>query len=173
MYLQRVIEEVSGAAFNDFMTEMIFTPLGMTRSSYSRALRTAPRSRGHAYLLGFALPMPFAPNAQPNAANLLCSTAPDLAKFVAELMAPTLVSEALVEQMVTPQVPADQNSWWGLGIGLYRGPQSTCFWHWGDNLDFQSYLIGCPHEKIGVVVMTNSSRGLGPARKIAARALEG
>ena len=172
MYLQRVIEEVSGAAFNDFMTETIFTPLGMTRSSYSRALRTAPRSRGHAYLLGFSLPMPFAPNTHPNAANLLCSTAPDLAKLVAELMAPTLVSRTLVEQMLTPQVAADHNSWWGLGIGLYRGPQSTCFWHWGDNLDFQSYLIGCPHERIGVVVMTNSSRGLGSARKIAARALE-
>jgi len=172
MYLQRVIEEVSGAAFNDFMTQTIFTPLGMTCSSYFRAARTAPRSRGHACLLGFTLPMPFASNAQPNAANLLCSTAPDLAKFVAELMAPTLVSPALVEQMLTRQVPADQNSWWGLGIGLYRGPQSTCFWHWGDNLDFQSYVIGCPHEKIGVVVLTNSSRGLGSARKIAAWALE-
>jgi len=171
MYLQRVIEEVSGADFNDFISETIFTPLGMTCSSYSRALRTTPRARGHAYLLGVAVPMPFAPNAQPNAANLLCSTALDLAKFVAELMAPTLVSRALVEQMLTPQVRAE-NSWWGLGIGLYRGPQSTCFWHWGDNLDFQSYLIGCPHEKIGVVVLTNSSRGLKSARKIAARALE-
>ena len=172
MYLQRVIEEVSGAEFNHFMTETVFTPLGMTCSSYFRATRTAPRSRGHAYLLGLALPMPFAPNAPQNAANLLCSTAPDLAKFVAELMAPTLVSRTLVEQMLTPQVPANPNSWWGLGIGLYRGPQSTCFWHWGDNLDFQSYLIGCAHEKTGVVVMTNSSRGLGSARKIAARALE-
>jgi CubicO group peptidase (beta-lactamase class C family) len=173
MYLQRVIEEVSSAAFNDFLTESIFTPLGMTGSSYFRAARTAPRARGHAYLLGLALPMPFAPNVQPNAANLLCSTAPDLAKFVAELLDPTLVSRALVEQMLTPQISADQKSWWGLGIGLYRGPQSTGFWHWGDNLDFQSYLIGCRREKIGVVVMTNSSRGLGPARKIAARALEG
>jgi CubicO group peptidase (beta-lactamase class C family) len=172
MYLQRVIEEVSGVAFNDFMTETVLTPLGMTCSSYFRAARTVPRSWGHTHLLGLALPMPFAPNAQPNAANLLSSTAPDLAKFVAELMAPTLVSRTLVEQMLTPQVPAAPNSWWGLGIGLYRSPQSTCFWHWGDNLDFQSYLIGCPHEKIGVVVLTNSSRGLGSARKIAARALE-
>ena len=172
MYLQRVIEQVSGAAFDDFLTETIFTPLGMTRSSYFRAARTAPRARGHACLLGLAVPMPSAPNAHPNAANLLCSTAPDLAKFIAELMDPTLVSRALVEQVLTPQISTDQNSWWGLGIGLYQGPQSTCFWHWGDNLDFQSYLIGCRHEKIGVVVMTNSSRGLGPARKIAARALE-
>jgi hypothetical protein len=117
--------------------------------------------------------MSFAPNAQPNAANLLCSTAPDLAKFVAELKNLTHVSQALVEQMLTPQVPAHWNSSWGLGIGRYRGPQSTCFWHWGDNLDFQSYLIGCPHEKTGVVVMTNRSRGLGRAREIAARALEG
>ena len=86
-------------------------------------------------------------------------------------MAPTVVSRTLVEQMLTPQVRAE-NSWWGLCIGLYRGPQSICSWHWGDNLDFQSYLIGCAHEKTGVVVMTNSSRGLGSARKIAARALE-
>ena len=172
MYLQGVIEEVSGAAFNDFMTETIFTPLGMTRSSYFRAPRTAPRSRGHAHLLGFTLPMPFVPGAQPNAANLLCSTAPDLAKFVAELMNPTLVSRALVEQMLTPQVRVDRDSSWGLGIGIFGHAGTNCFWHWGDNLDFQSYLIGCPQEKIGVVVLTNSSRGLKPARKIAVRALE-
>jgi hypothetical protein len=82
------------------------------------------------------------------------------------------VSRELVEQMLTPQVRADQNVWWGLGIGLCPGPESTCFWHWGDNLDFQSYLIGCPPEKIGVVVLSNSSFGLTPERKIAARALD-
>jgi hypothetical protein len=71
--------------------------------------------------------MPFAPNAPQNAANLLCSTAPDLAKFVAELIAPTLVSRTLVEQILTPQVAANPNTCWGLGIGLYRDPQSTCF----------------------------------------------
>jgi CubicO group peptidase (beta-lactamase class C family) len=56
MYLQRVIEEVSGAAFDDFITEMIFTPLGMTCSSYSRAGRTAPRGRRSRLLVGCCAP---------------------------------------------------------------------------------------------------------------------
>jgi CubicO group peptidase (beta-lactamase class C family) len=43
MYLQKVIEEVGGAAFNDFMTETIFMPLGMSCGSYFRSGRAAPR----------------------------------------------------------------------------------------------------------------------------------
>lgn len=33
------------------------------------------------------------------------------------------------------------------------------FWHWGGNLYFESYLLGCPRERIAVVVMSNRSRG--------------
>jgi hypothetical protein len=52
-----------------------------------------------------------------------------------------------------------------------RRDDGTCFWHWGENLDFESYMLGCRDQKIGVVVMTNGWRGLHIAREIAARAL--
>jgi len=171
MYLQDVIEQVTRTPFNDFMTHTIFEPLGMSSSSYFRSAYEARMSRGHAYIFDFAIPMPFAPIAQPNAANLLCSTAPDLARFEAELMSPTLMSRKLVAEMLTPQMRANADVWWGLGIGLCRAGNSNCFWHWGDNLDFESYMMGCPQEKLDVVVMTNSSRGLGVAREVAAKAL--
>lgn len=34
IYLQRVVEQITGKALNDYMTEAVFTPLGMTSSSY-------------------------------------------------------------------------------------------------------------------------------------------
>jgi CubicO group peptidase (beta-lactamase class C family) len=71
MYLQRVIEEVSGAAFNDFMTETIFRPLGMTRSSYFRA-------RAHsAEVAGSCLPSWFcAPDAIRTECRAQCRKSP-------------------------------------------------------------------------------------------------
>jgi len=170
MYLQKVIEEVSRMPFDRFMRETVFVQLGMTSSSY---LRRSQMARGHVHLGGLAAPLPFFPAEQPNAANLLCSTAADLARFEAELMAPTLVSPALVDEMLSPQVQIRGDAWWGLGIGLLLKESTKCFWHWGDNLDFESYMLGCPGERIGAVVMTNSSRGLRVARRIAAKALGG
>jgi hypothetical protein len=57
-------------------------------------------ARGHLDILGLAMPMPYFPIAQPNAADFLCSTASDLARFEAELMNPTRVSRQLVDEMM-------------------------------------------------------------------------
>ena len=169
-----MIESITHRPFNDFMTQTVFAQLGMGSTSYFRSFGDVRIARGHVYLLGFALPMPFAPIAQPNAANLLCATAPDLAKFAVELMNPHFLDRNLVGQMLTDQVQGNigkEQVSWGLGIGLHHTGKSACFWQWGDNLDFESYLLGCPDEKIGVVILTNSSRGRPLAREVAAKAL--
>ena len=171
MYLQRVIESITQRPFNDFMTQTIFAALKMSSTSYFRSFGESRIARGHGYLFGLALPMPFVPITQPNAANLLCSTALDLARFLAELMNPTIVNKKLVAQMLSPQQRVNEQLWWGLGIALYRTGESLCFWHWGDNMDFESYLLGCPDQKFGVVVMTNSTRGRLIAREVASKAL--
>jgi len=173
MYLQAVIEEVTHEGFNQFVADTIFTPLQMSSSSYLRSSCEQRMARGHLDMLGLAMPMPYFPIVQPNAANLLCSTASDLARFEAELMTPTLVNPQRVDEMMSPRVQVGGKVWWGLGIGLLRRTDGLCFWHWGDNLDFESYMLGCRDAKVGVAVMTNGSRGLGVAREIAARALGG
>jgi hypothetical protein len=38
-------------------------------------------------------------------------------------------------------------------------------------MDFESYLLGYPDDRIGVVILTNSSRGKLVAREVAAKAL--
>jgi CubicO group peptidase (beta-lactamase class C family) len=174
MYLQRVIEAITHQPFNDFMTKTVFAQLGMGSTSFFRSFGDDRIARGHVYLLGFALPMPFLPIAQPNAANLLCSAAPDLAKFAVELMNPHFVNRNLVSMMLTDQVQGrigKEPVSWGLGVGIDHTANGNCFWQWGDNGDFESYLLGCPEAKIGVVIMTNSSRGRLVAREIAATAL--
>jgi CubicO group peptidase (beta-lactamase class C family) len=174
MYLQRVIEAITHQPFNDFMKQTVFAQLGMGSTSYFRSFGDVRIARGHVYLFGRALPMPFVPIAQPNAANLLCSTAPDLAKFASELMDARFVDRNLIRQMLTDQVQGrvgDEPVSWGLGVGLQHTSRGTCFWQWGDNMDFESYLLGCPDEKISVVVLTNSSRGRLVAREVAAKAV--
>jgi CubicO group peptidase (beta-lactamase class C family) len=176
MYLQHVIESVTHQPFNDFMTQTVFAQLGMGSTSYFRSFGDVRIARGHMYLLGFALPMPFFPIAQPNAANLLCSAAPDLARFAIELVDPRFLDRNLVRQMLSDQVQGSigkEQVSWGLGIGLHHTARGTCFWQWGDNLDFESYLLACPDAKIGVVMLTDSSRGRPVAREVAAEALRG
>ncbi len=173
MYLQRVIEAITREPFDVFMRRTIFDPLAMRSSSYLRGFGRGSMSRGHGYIFGVAVPWPFAPVEQPNAANLLCTTAADMARFATELMNPTIVDRKLTEQMLAPQVDCDVDHWWGLGIGIARAGDARCFWHWGDNLDFQTYMVGCPTTRTGVVVMTNSSRGRRVTREAANRALSG
>ena len=127
MYLQRAIEGITRRPFNDFMTQTVFAKLGMGSTSYFRAFGESHMARGHGYVLGFAMPVPYFPMEQPNAANLLCTTAPDLAKFVAELMSPSIVNKNLVDQMLSPQVHMGGDVWWGLGIALYPAGKRPMF----------------------------------------------
>jgi CubicO group peptidase (beta-lactamase class C family) len=174
MYLQRVIESITKQPFNAFMMQTVFAQLGMGSTSYFRSFGDDRLARGHVYLFGFAIPLPFFPVAQPNAANLLCAAAPDLAKFTIELMNPRFLDRNLVSQMLTDQVQGHLGGEpvsWGLGVGTHHTPVGACFWQWGNSGDFESYLLGCPDAKIAVVILTNSSRGGMVAREIAARAL--
>ena len=174
MYLQRVIDSITHQPFDDFMRQTVFAQLGTASTSYFLSSCEDRIARGHLYPLGFAMPMPFGEIAQPNGANLICSTAPDLAKFIVELMNPHFLDQRTVAQMLADQVQGrigDEQVSWGLGVGLHHTSRGTCFWQWGSTSDFRSYMMGCPDQKIGVVVMTNSSRGRIVTREIAAKAL--
>ncbi|HVN29363.1 MAG TPA: serine hydrolase domain-containing protein [Candidatus Binataceae bacterium] len=174
MYLQRVIETVSGRPFEDFMRDTVFAQLGMGSTSYFLSSCEDRIARGHLYLLGFALPTPFPSVPEPVASNLMCSTAGDFAKFIIELMDPRHLDKGLVTQMMTPQVHGDvegEPMTWGLGIGLIPTAKETCFWQWGSSSNYKSYLVGCPVTKTGVAILTNSARGRIIARTIAAKAL--
>ncbi len=115
-------------------------------------------------LLGtLILPVPNAHVARGNVAYTLRATAPDLARLLI----------ALPDAFTHPQVGVNADISWGLGIGIQHGDQGDSLWHWGANTGYKSLIVMYPDHGLGIVVLTNSDRGLPVARDIAQRALGG
>lgn len=169
VYLQKVVEKLTGQALNDFMTERVFKPLQMTRSSYVW---------NPAFDDNFALPHDKTGKAESkyksnraNTAYSLQTTADDYARFLLAILTPTGLKDSTVDQMLSSQgkLPkkfsgsADTLSptlSWGLGFGLEHSPKANYFWHWGDNDTYKCYVVGCRKRQDAVVYFTNSANGL-------------
>jgi CubicO group peptidase (beta-lactamase class C family) len=177
VYLQRVVEHVSGQPLDEWMRSFLLDPLGMRRSSYVWLdAYESQAARGHD-----AEGSPNEPSRMraPNAAYSLYTTATELAHLVAVLLQPpdnpACLTGDQVTQMLTPQVPVNDAGFdverptarvqphervsWGLGWGLQQTPCGKAFWHWGDNGDFHAFVMGALQQKRGLVCMTNCERG--------------
>jgi CubicO group peptidase (beta-lactamase class C family) len=100
----------------------------------------------------------------PNAAGTLLTTTDDYARFVIRLMEKsparaTGLSETSRLAMLTPQQRLNRAISWGLGIGLQIEQGHTCFWHWGDGVNYKTFAIGDLAQRSGVVVLTNAANG--------------
>lgn len=180
VYLQKVIEHLSGLPLEDFMKKTVFEPLAMTNSSYvwqqkyDSLKAFAHDSAGN--LAGRAKP------SEANAAATLHTTAPDYAKFIVAILQRKGIKEATVQDMLRPQIKVDNDCAvcfdrpasgkfspaisWGLGWGLENTPQGKIFWHWGDNGNVKSYVAAFDKSKTGTVIFSNSANGLSIADQI-------
>jgi len=174
VYLQKVMECLTGTAFGTYMRTAVFEPLAMSSSTYDPASRHGDLPRGYFPVMGMQIPLPrLVVVGEPNAASSLLSTATDIAEFEIELMDPRHANPAVVDQMLSDQVRVDDSVWWGLGIGLHEDVNGKSFWHWGSNPGFKNLLVGYPQQRIGVVIMTDGSYGLDIVSDIAQRAIGG
>jgi len=173
IYLQTVVEQITGKPLNDVMNEMVFTPLGMTSSSYVwRHAFDALSATGHD------------PDAHPTdlwkpdhagSASTLNTTAHDYALFLAAILNGTGLKFSTLREMETPQIAVDpectnctdrepkqlsKNIFWGLGWGIEQNGKSKTLWHWGDNGAFKCFVVANPASKSAVVMFTNSENGL-------------
>jgi len=177
VYLQRVVEHVSGQPLDAWIRSRLLEPLGMHRSSYVwiDAYETQA-ARGHDE---DGRPKEPGRMREPNAAYSLYTTPSELARFIAALLqpadGPAYLSADQVTQMLTPQVPVsdagldaerpasqvrtNERVAWGLGWGLQHTPSGEAFWHGGDNGDFQAFAMGSRRLKTGMVCMANSVGG--------------
>lgn len=163
VFLQKVVEKITGQPLGEFLGKQVLEPLGMT-SSYLKwsddlVSRTA---NGHDFV---GATKPKWKPAEANAASTLHTTAGDYARFLAEMMNPTLVEARLVEEMLTPQSNAADAVFWGLGWGLEDsrlddGSTERMFWHWGSNGYFKCFTLSSPQRGLGLVFFTNSENGL-------------
>ncbi len=64
------------------------------------------------------------------------------------------------QAMFAPQVWRNPNLAWGLGWGLEYAADQTYIWHWGENGIFQNFVIADLQTRSGLVILTNSGRGM-------------
>lgn len=175
VYLQNVIEHVTGESLAEFAHKRVFTPLGMTSSSF--IWRDDYETRA---AIGYNRRGPegkWKPR-EPLSAGTLHTTAGDYASFLGAMLAPLpgargeLNGEWLT-RMLTRHSRIDDSLGWGLGWGLERSDAGTCFWQWGDDGEFKAFAMGNREKQQAVVVLTNSANGLNLCRRVVEQMLPG
>ncbi len=135
LILQLLIEEVSGMAFEEYMNETFFIPLGMNRSSYE-PLSSVDNNAGSFNRHGE--PTPIYRYAS-SAATGFATTTADLAKFVAAQILPPDTDSILNRNTLVAMRQAHGKTLgfdvWGLGTILYAptGTGDVVFGHDGGN----------------------------------------
>lgn len=179
VYLQRVVEQIERKPLNEVMNQLVFTPLGMSNSSYvwrpdfDERTATGHDSEGR--------PEELWKPKEAGAASTLNTTAHDYAQFVMAVLNEVGLKPATFRAMETPQIAVDpactnctermpkelsKNIFWGLGWGIQRDGSEESLWHWGDNGSFKCFVVANPREKSGMVMFTNSENGLSIAAAV-------
>jgi CubicO group peptidase (beta-lactamase class C family) len=186
VYLQKVVEQVTGKSLNEYMTEAVFVPLGMASSGYVWRPEFDARTALPHDAVGQAGEK-FKPT-EANAAATLHTTVGDYALFVEALLKGTGLKPQTIREMERPQIAVDpectncterepkelsKSVFWGLGIGIQEAPEGESLWHWGDNGRFKCYVVAYPKQKIGAVVFMDGQNGLSIAGAILQVALGG
>jgi len=184
IYLQRVVEKITGKPLNEYMTQAVFTPVGMTSSSYVwRPDFDALTATGHD---SGGKPTELWKPAEALAASTLNTTAKDYALFVEAVLNGKGLKPATLREMETPEIALDpecricikhepkqlsKNLFWGLGWGIERKDGTDALWHWGDNGSFKAFVMSDPKTKSAVVIFANSQNGLEAAQPVVDEAM--
>ncbi len=157
VYLQRVIETITGEPLQAFVQTAVLTPLHMDHSTFvwipelaANALmpHTADGTAGEPAHYVKAL-----------ASSTLYTSLDDYAKFVSALLHPRPGSPIAREESKQVEVNSAIKLGWGLGIALENTTKKAYF-HWGANPGFQSFFMIQPSSERGVLFLTDSDNGL-------------
>jgi len=166
--MEQLLADVTGKPFPLFMQEKIFKKLGMNRSTYRQPL---PKELWAAAAVGHNS------NGEKTkgswhtlpelAAAGLWTTPSDVARLAIEIQkskigkSNKILSVKIVNEMLTPQVGG-----WGLGFGLEEIGKFALFGHSGSNVGYKCMMVVYADTGKGVVVMTNSDRGIALSEEI-------
>ncbi len=151
LLLGHVIEVVTGASYEKFVTENIFTPLGMKDSGYDSNTAVIPR-RAVGYVPSAAGPVNagFIHMSIPHAAGALYSTIEDLLRWEEGLFGGKLLSAASLEKMTTPF-----KSDYAFGVVVRTANGRKVVQHGGGIDGFNTFLAYYPDNKLTVAVLAN------------------
>jgi CubicO group peptidase (beta-lactamase class C family) len=176
--LALIIEKVSGMSYNDFMAVNIFQPLGMKNTFIYNSRRTTNKFPDN-YALGFvyadSLKKYILPDELP-AYNMVyyldgivgdgCvnSTIGDLFKWDRALYSNKLVSEASLDEMLSPLVrtsPTDSTSFYGFGVGVQpTSDKGKVISHSGGWPGYRTTMVRWPEIERTVIILSNAESNL-------------
>ena len=105
------------------------------------------------------------------AAGGLHTEAYNYAQFLISIFKNQLLSKESTNEMLKEQISLPENdvnkvilgaSGWSLGFGMIPNDERICYWHAGNNDDFQSWMHFYPKEKYGIVLFTNADKVQNP-----------
>jgi CubicO group peptidase (beta-lactamase class C family) len=161
--LQLLLEDVTGRPFSKLVSEYVFEPAGMTRSTICPGCEDSVHRqtsmghsvdnaghittfRGYAFLQGGS------------GCCELWTTASDLAHFIIAIQRAlrgdpgSILSREMAQAMITPQKGGPA----GLGFFIMRYGGVPYFNHDGGNIGFSARFIGHPEQGYGFAMMINS-----------------
>ena len=164
--LGHVIEKASGMKYEDYVEQKIFAPLGMTRSMYCNSSEVVERrAHGYVYQQGAVRRAPSNVHTWPYSAGSLCSTAPDMVKWLQALHGGKVLSPKSYAELITPSKLNDGTPLrysMGLGVGTdIRGLRYIG--HGGGISGFVSEATWYPDAQLAVVVLINSNSNVSPS----------
>jgi CubicO group peptidase (beta-lactamase class C family) len=159
--VQQLLTEDMRTDFPTLMSNLVFQPLGMNRSSFEQfPLAGAPTGSavGHGRD-GTALPGGWGLMPEMAAAGLW-STASDLARLTIALQRSWRgQNRRFLSATTTHEMFRRQIGNWGLGFELQGQGRALRFRHFGDNPGYKAVIIGYPETGQGAVILTNGDRG--------------
>ncbi len=162
-----VVEELQGKPYADAMSELLFKPLGMERTTLRPFTAvTYPFATGHAITEGKpAIIRPMFNNVAMWPAGSMFSNAKDLSRWVIAFMnegkldGKQVVSASLINKMVqhhTP-VPGETDAYYAYGLTVFKYQGLEFVGHGGFSRGYGSMIQMVPSRKFAVIVLTNKS----------------
>jgi len=159
VYLQAVLESITGKNLEDLAQELVFKPFGMTHSSLLLT-ELEDAALGHNRHVQPRQKMTYE---EPNAAYSLHSNAGDYARFLIAMTSGRGLSAQSAALLTTTQI-AVKDSFptirWCAGMGLENDSDDSFLWHWGDNKNFKCFAMISKNSRNGFVYFTNGVNGM-------------
>jgi CubicO group peptidase (beta-lactamase class C family) len=184
LYLQRVIEKLTGENLHTLAKRLVLGPFGMTRSSFVWDWRfQANRAAPHDDFGRPALAWKFG---EANAAASLVTTASDYARFLSHVLDGSRLRSETALLWLRPQIDVRHarpeslgneaqdvatGIAWGLGWGLESAEET--FFHWGDNGPYKAFVVGSVQRREAMVFFMNGASGLSLMPEIVAALMPG
>jgi CubicO group peptidase (beta-lactamase class C family) len=156
LVLGYVIEQVAGTSYQKFVTDNIFTPLGMKDSGYDSNTAVIPRrAAGYTPSPGGPVNAGYIHMSIPHGAGALYSTTEDLLRWEQGLFGGKVISPASLQKMTT----ANKNDY-ALGVVVRTENGRKVVQHGGGIDGFNTALAYYPDTRTTVAVLANIN---GPA----------